>query len=220
MSQTVKNSIAPWTELQHLDGRVRFHILLDAETQLAWSEELPSFINLNRVPPSFRPQHALHKARALEFFRRAVLLDEDDWVLHLDEETLLDSYAMTAVIDFIERGDEHIGIVDRWRTKMSAIFTNLSLGDHAFQRWRLLAKPIPYCSGDVQSRIRLGLVPISAPVMSAPHLRLHTWSVYPYQRWHRKRRHLGHIVRRRRLLVRASGREAWCQIWLDRRHRT
>ncbi|KAI4181986.1 MAG: hypothetical protein LQ346_006670 [Caloplaca aetnensis] len=110
VSVTVKNSIAPWTELQHLDGRVRFHILLDAETQLAWSEELPSFINLNRVPPSFRPQHALHKARALEFFRRAVLLDEDDWVLHLDEETLLDSYAMTAVIDFIERGDEHIGI--------------------------------------------------------------------------------------------------------------
>ncbi|KAI4179980.1 MAG: hypothetical protein LQ348_005278 [Seirophora lacunosa] len=110
LHQTVKQSIASWTELRHLDGRVRFHIVLDADTKLAWSDEVPPFINVNWVPKSFRPRLALYKARALEFFRRNVHLEEDDWVLHLDEETQLDSYAINAVLDFIERGDEHIGM--------------------------------------------------------------------------------------------------------------
>ncbi|KAL8917782.1 MAG: hypothetical protein Q9208_007763 [Pyrenodesmia sp. 3 TL-2023] len=109
-SQTIKNSIAPWTELEHIDGRLRFHIVLDADTELAWSDELPPFVSVDQVPQSFRPRHALYKARALEFFRRIVHLEEDDWVLHLDEETQLDSYAIKAVLDFIERGDEHIGM--------------------------------------------------------------------------------------------------------------
>lgn len=115
MNQTRKKSIAPWTELQHLDGRVRFHIILDAATSTkpAWSDELPPFIVVNQVPHTFRPRLALYKARALEYFRRHVRLEEDDWVLHLDEETQLDSYAIKAVLEFIERGDEHVGMVPR-----------------------------------------------------------------------------------------------------------
>ncbi|KAI4112860.1 MAG: hypothetical protein LQ345_006055, partial [Seirophora villosa] len=107
---TVKQSIASWRELRHLDERVQFHIVLDADTKLGWSDEVPPFINVNWVPKSFRPRLALYKARALEFFRRNVHLEEDDWVLHLDEETQLDSYAINAVLDFIERGDEHVGM--------------------------------------------------------------------------------------------------------------
>ncbi|KAL8851195.1 MAG: hypothetical protein Q9221_003915 [Calogaya cf. arnoldii] len=110
MSQTVKKSIATWDELQHLDGRVRFRVVLDSATKLSWSDELPPFITINQIPQSFRPRRALFKARALEYFRRNVHLEEDDWILHLDEETELDTHAINAVLDFIERGDEHIGM--------------------------------------------------------------------------------------------------------------
>lgn len=143
MSQTVKQSIASWRELRHLDERVQFHIVLDADTKLGWSDEVPPFINVNWVPKSFRPRLALYKARALEFFRRNVHLEEDDWVLHLDEETQLDSYAINAVLDFIERGDEHVGMVCRLGTIRFKAMTNISPGDRSFQHWCILAEPIP-----------------------------------------------------------------------------
>ena len=105
------NSIASWEELRHLDKRIRFHIALDSGTQLATSEELPPYIYVNTVPTSYKPQNARYKARALEYFRIQAQLDEDDWVLHLDEETQLDAYAVKAVLDFIERGDRLVGMV-------------------------------------------------------------------------------------------------------------
>ena len=104
-------TIAPWTVLRHIDHRLKFHIVLDGGSELAMGSEIPSFVNINEVPKSYTPRYALYKARALEFFRREVGLEEKDWVLHLDEETQIDSYAIKTVIDFIERGDRLIGMV-------------------------------------------------------------------------------------------------------------
>ena len=105
------HSIAPWEGLRHLDNRIRFHLALDSDTELATSEELPPYIHVNVVPTLYKPQHARYKARALEYFRTNVCLGASDWVLHLDEETQLDAYAVNAVLDFIERGDRLIEMV-------------------------------------------------------------------------------------------------------------
>lgn len=105
------NSIAPWTELREIDSRINFHIVLDGGSELTKNDKIPQFVHINEVPASYKPRYALYKARALEFFRRSVCLQEDDWVLHLDEETQIDAYAIKAVIDFIERGDRHLAMV-------------------------------------------------------------------------------------------------------------
>lgn len=112
--QTVMKSIAPWTELRHIDSRLEFHTVLDGGSELAKRYHLPSFVHINEVPDSYKPSRAMYKARALEYFRRHVCLEEKDWVLHLDEETQLDAYAIKAVLDFIERGDRQIAMVCRY----------------------------------------------------------------------------------------------------------
>lgn len=49
----------------------------------------------------------MYKARALEYFRIRAQLGPEDWVLHLDEETLIDEHCIRACIDFIERCPEY-----------------------------------------------------------------------------------------------------------------
>lgn len=108
--QTVLNSACVWDDLKHFPG-LRFHILIDGPNVAEFRRALPSFVEVKAVPRSFRPTHARYKARVLEYFRRQQELTEDDWVLHLDEESELDEYAIKTCLDFIERGTEHVGIV-------------------------------------------------------------------------------------------------------------
>jgi Glycosyl transferase family group 2 len=93
--------------LQHLDSRVLISILTD-EGQEA------SFHNINAnilgTPRSFRPRRALFKARALEWFRLYMRLEDTDWVLHLDEETIVDDHTIRTCINFAElQGDYDYG---------------------------------------------------------------------------------------------------------------
>ena len=55
------------------------------------------------TPPTFRPKRALYKARALEWFRKSIALHDDDWVLHLDEETVVDEHNIKACFAFAEQ---------------------------------------------------------------------------------------------------------------------
>lgn len=57
------------------------------------------------VPKSFTAK-AKYKARALEYFRITANLGPDDWVLHLDEETLVDQETISACQDFIANETE------------------------------------------------------------------------------------------------------------------
>ena len=105
------NSIAPWTELREIDSRINFHVVLDGGSELTKNDKIPHFVHINEVPATYKPRYALYKARALEYFRQSVCLREDDWVLHLDEETQIDAYAIKAVLDFIERSDRLLAMV-------------------------------------------------------------------------------------------------------------
>lgn len=59
-------------------------------------------VHLIGTPSSFQPPKALYKARALEWFRLQAKLDDDEWVLHLDEETIVDDHTIQACLKFAE----------------------------------------------------------------------------------------------------------------------
>lgn len=43
----------------------------------------------------------MHKARALEWYRQTMKFTELDWILHLDEESVIDDESVRAVLNFI-----------------------------------------------------------------------------------------------------------------------
>jgi hypothetical protein len=55
------------------------------------------------VPSTFRPRHARYKARALEYFRQQQRFGPGEWVLHLDEESLLDTRGLRACQEYCRR---------------------------------------------------------------------------------------------------------------------
>lgn len=85
--------------LQQLDSRVELCIATDQPHE-------KSFLHLGLAvigtPASFTPKKALYKARALEWFRLQVQLYDDDWILHLDEETVVDAHTVKASFQFAE----------------------------------------------------------------------------------------------------------------------
>lgn len=68
-------------------------------------------MNVVNVPEGFVSGKARYKARALEYFRESQVLTKEDWVLHLDEECIIDDHVIQACLDFIERGTDDIGMV-------------------------------------------------------------------------------------------------------------
>lgn len=109
VQQTVLKSVKMWQSCKHYTD-VSFYVVLDS-AQGYLEDLLPSFVTVVKVPGSFQPAHAKYKGRALEWFRRHLKLSENDWVLHLDEETEIDEYLVKACLDFIERGTEDVGMV-------------------------------------------------------------------------------------------------------------
>lgn len=93
---------------------VSYHVLVDTENASRLRAALAPFIHVDEVPKEFQARHAKYKARSLEWFRRKWKLTNQDWVLHLDEETEIDLYALRSCLDFIERGREDIGMVSKW----------------------------------------------------------------------------------------------------------
>jgi cellulose synthase/poly-beta-1,6-N-acetylglucosamine synthase-like glycosyltransferase len=71
--------------------------------------DLPVDLPHIRVPEDFTTKHARFKARALEYYRLVMNLSEDDWVLHLDEETVLDEDSLEACIRFCKRSPHFMG---------------------------------------------------------------------------------------------------------------
>jgi hypothetical protein len=59
-------------------------------------------LNVVATPRSYRPSKALYKARALEYFRTSGLVRDEDWILHLDEETIIDAHVVETCLDFIQ----------------------------------------------------------------------------------------------------------------------
>ena len=84
--------------LQGLHRNVKLVVLVDGEQSI---DNLFGVENVC-VPASFAPSRAKYKARALEYFRLVKGLDDQDWTLHLDEETIVDEHCLSACIDFIK----------------------------------------------------------------------------------------------------------------------
>jgi len=92
---------------QLVDKRISFHIVTEEAKIGPFAERFAGYedVTLVSVPTGFSPRKAKYKARALEYFRVLSNLTEFDWVLHLDEETFVDAYALEACIDVMERSN-------------------------------------------------------------------------------------------------------------------
>lgn len=96
--------------MKGFSDRIRFHVVLDNGTGTQLRDSLPSFIEVTVIPNTFVTTRAKYKARALEYFRQTRQLTQDDCVLHLDEESMINESVIRSCVEFIERGDEEIGM--------------------------------------------------------------------------------------------------------------
>ena len=111
LNKTVLTSVEMWSNLRYLSPRISFHVLLDPKESVTIRKMCPDWVHIDVCPNSYQPKVAKYKARVLEWFRIRQILSDDDWVLHLDEETRIDEDLIKTCLNFIERGDEHIGMV-------------------------------------------------------------------------------------------------------------
>jgi hypothetical protein len=96
---------------QKLDKRISLHVLTEAANAHNFDGMFKKHVSVHAVPSDYRPVKAKYKARNLEWFRINMHLDENDWVLHLDEETLVDEYCMNTCLDFITKQSCDMGQV-------------------------------------------------------------------------------------------------------------
>jgi cellulose synthase/poly-beta-1,6-N-acetylglucosamine synthase-like glycosyltransferase len=80
--------------LERLHPGIRVHVLTD---------EPYYFDNINcyTCPKAFKTSNSKYKARALEWYRQTMRYTEHDWVLHLDEESVIDDESVFQVLQFI-----------------------------------------------------------------------------------------------------------------------
>ena len=110
---------------KHSD-RVSLHVLTEERNAGNFYRMFRSHVSVHAVPAEFRALKAKYKARSLEWFRQNMPVYDDDWVLHLDEETIVDEYAIKACLDFMTRQtDTDVGTVSCFRFHHLAIpFSN------------------------------------------------------------------------------------------------
>lgn len=86
--------------LKFLDPCIKHHILTDEPN---FFEDIHCFI----CPTDFKTKNSEYKARALEWYRQTMKFTEHDWILHLDEESVIDSESVMAALDFIKYEKEY-----------------------------------------------------------------------------------------------------------------
>lgn len=83
--------------------------LVDSRMRLDVVTDLPVDLPHIQVPQDFQPRHARFKARALEYYRIHSNFGEHDWVLHLDEETIVDAACLEACLLYCRRSPHFMG---------------------------------------------------------------------------------------------------------------
>jgi cellulose synthase/poly-beta-1,6-N-acetylglucosamine synthase-like glycosyltransferase len=99
---------------QKLDERISLHVLTEAANAHNFDGMFKKHVSIHAVPSAYSPVKAKYKARNLEWFRINMHLDQDDWVLHLDEETLVDEYCLNTCLDFITKQSCDMGQVSQF----------------------------------------------------------------------------------------------------------
>ena len=85
-----------------------FEVVTDAPLLLPKTSRVREVV----VPAEYRtPRGTLFKARALQYSLEPEvdILSDDDWIIHLDEETLLTEDAVVGIINFVSEGRHHFG---------------------------------------------------------------------------------------------------------------
>ncbi|PVD35000.1 hypothetical protein C0Q70_06281 [Pomacea canaliculata] len=83
-----------------------FEVVTDQTLNLPSMERVREVV----VPADFRPKNgSLFKARALQYCLEPGVdtLGDEDWIVHLDEETLLTEDAVVGIVNFISTGSRH-----------------------------------------------------------------------------------------------------------------
>jgi len=143
-----------WNAHKHLERLhpcVRVHVLTDE----------PYFfenINCYTCPRSFKTAGSKYKARALEWYRQTMRYTEHDWVLHLDEESVIDDESVKRVLEFIwYEHDYHWGQgvilynqFNYWKNWIFSVADGIRVGDDLarFQlQYSYVHRPIFGCHG-------------------------------------------------------------------------
>ena len=108
MRKAIHRSVDNVQMLQALDPRISCAVVTDEGSNLG---DMAGQVHVVTVPESFAPPKAKHKARALEYFRLHSKLGSEDWVLHLDEETIINDHCIKACLAFIEKTNYDYGQV-------------------------------------------------------------------------------------------------------------
>jgi cellulose synthase/poly-beta-1,6-N-acetylglucosamine synthase-like glycosyltransferase len=143
-----------WNAHKHLeaiDPCIRVHVLTD---------EPHFFDNINcfTCPKSFQTQNSKYKARALEWYRLTMRYSKYDWILHLDEESVIDDESVRACLDFIRYEKDYTwgqGLIlyNQYRYWKNWIFTvadAIRVGDDLARfhlQYTYLHKPVFGCHG-------------------------------------------------------------------------
>lgn len=101
------------------------HVVTDRPLYLAKGNRVLETV----VPSSYVPKSkALNKARALNYCLEddVNLLGSDDWIIHLDEETLLTKDAVRGILNFISAGKSEFGQGLITYAKNPAVFNSFS----------------------------------------------------------------------------------------------
>lgn len=99
-SQAVRRACKSLQSSRLSQTRIEYCLLTDEPHGAKFSD---IDIEIVQTPKEFSPRNAKYKARALEYFRIDRVLSNDDWVLHLDEETCIDEHTLRSCLEFIER---------------------------------------------------------------------------------------------------------------------
>ncbi|KAJ3055689.1 hypothetical protein HK097_009656 [Rhizophlyctis rosea] len=116
--------------LESIDPCIRVHVLTDEPNHFEG-------INCFTCPKSFTTQHSKYKARALEWYRQTMRFTENDWVLHLDEESVIDDLSVQRCLEFIRfETSYHFGqgviLYNQyrfWRNPFFTVADGLRVGD-------------------------------------------------------------------------------------------
>ena len=104
------------------------------------------------VPAAFRTRCARYKARALEYFRQRQRFGPGDWVLHLDEESVLNAQSLRACQDYCRRSPYLYG--------QGPIFYN----NHAFWRHPVVTAADCIRAADDVGKFHLQLARLRRPI--------------------------------------------------------
>jgi hypothetical protein len=103
--KAVNRALNSMINLADHNNRIEIHFLIEEHSKNMFEIFQNQGVSITTVPASYTTMKATHKARALEYFRTTQCLSDRDWVLHLDEETLIDAHVVQTCMDFIERRD-------------------------------------------------------------------------------------------------------------------